>query len=762
MTILKDKKVIISASTLTEFPKVDCELIDQEILETLYQVMHKIHPVSDTIPSILNNIFPNPIPPIVINFFNRCFPSLSTGVKPYIWIDCDTLGSKPVFSLVVNPLQKVQEESFVSFLYYVVIFHFSKQLKLISFGDTRPIINSFSSANTTIQQLQALKDDSNQPLIYQILKKVLIDHGFTDLLTLAPSRVTINDKVKFNKLFNPIIYLVNEVYTNGLINQLFIYMNDGSGFFNFKDKSINRKAISILNSSDRSKYLKVEYLKIIYSIFTDWNIQKSILINSYVNCLFKQIFPNKKSPDGKMLSSGDASSTLGIFNVNNYGVLLFNYQYFFNKSDINFPIKVGLKNRTVYSSPGKNKNVIVNLNVFGLNGYNSIIRVKINNIPEFQILFDIKNDFLNTIPLSLPNLDSLNFDTSSHNLSFISDGSDIVITTSSAGSDEILALTVVMESLSSNFSFELKNLFENDRFELTNTKRDSEFLKDVSNLDNHLLNIAKILSIYPSNFATKINLTGNFVGIKDTISKKVIKDKRYKLIRNLTDPLNFLIEEDDPIINETTDTPQQILDKQEKSASYADLRTSYGSVSYNDNKLEINISSFVSPLRSRLDKRLLGPNLNGQGGQNTIYHFEYRNQDRMIRAKDLNLHTYFGSDINSDKFLYNDEENPIDTEKIASYNQLLSALRSFGVLEALLDKIKIFATSWLSSNPDSGLDISNIELNIIAILNQARCNTIIDSNGNQKQIQYSDYFSWKWYESPSDKNLFSRTNSYEE
>ncbi len=347
------------------------------------------------------------------------------------------------------------------------------------------------------------------------------------------------------------------------------------------------------------------------------------------------------------------------------------------------------------------------------------------------------------------------FDDQTFELSYESDGVEISIYVFSERNEEFFLIASVVENILNKFTFELVNLFENDRFELTKATRDDQFLKDVS-IEN-LVEIAKLFSLDTTTFdkICEVNVVGKFIGKKDT-SGAVVTDKDYTIYRNTTST-HVATAKVEQFIPPTSGN--------ETDLYYAKLRYSKGSVEYSSKKLKIYIESFVSPLRSRLDKRILGPNLDSTGNPETDT-FDYRPNLAGRKADVLDVYTLYGSGVSPDAYLLTNEDEPFDAEKnpkIASYNQLLSALRSLGVLEAFLDRILMLANEEIDNNTSNAIDLNstNISSNIQGILTKIKCATIRESEdptSTIKTIDINTYRTLKWYVSPADKNRFTHTN----
>jgi len=182
--------------------------------------------------------------------------------------------------------------------------------------------------------------------------------------------------------------------------------------------------------------------------------------------------------------------------------------------------------------------------------------------------------------------------------------------------------------------------------------------------------------------------------------RQVSTDQRYSFIENNNWSPNELSEEVNPPSQGSLDAIQ-----------FARLRYSHAKIIFNPNgTLKISISSFASPLISRLDN-VIGTSL-------------------------ANPHTIYGQDDTTNAFVTSTVSGDIP-----SYNQLLTALRCWGILEAILERLQERANS-IGSN--EGSEISQL---ISDILDNAIVNTVISelssNNVSSNSINYNEYLQMK-------------------
>ena len=804
MAIYKDKKshIAFAAPLTTPTPACTATTISQDLLLSLQQFLsyldgdYATSPEIVTIPSspaqYLNVDLPGSkaIPLFIQNLYDQAFkPGGITS--PIVTVSKSSSG---VYSLNVGDPSKIDPGALSSVLYMIVSFHLTKQLQLISHGTiSTDVINTTTaiSPNSIVLSYLAGLPDIDQPAIYTKLKAVLIKNGFVDSKTLPST-----DQVEFNKIMYPNISfgIKNTIVGNDTQKgRLFGYIADlTNGKINatrFSNPTLynicNNTSSStfIKDPTERVNHLKIELNKIAKDIYTEWSIIKDTLLQEYVTCLFGAIYPSKTRPFSKIFATGDGTTTVGVLGKYLYGVSMLNYDYTLSIDKANPYLITNFKKSIFSLTPDVQKEMEIRLDIYGIdsstehflvkiNGYDCYFKVNNKNLPETEVITKSKGispkfGSLSPIADSRPNTKTgcyefidnstppiviAKYNKSLQKLSFVPQNAEAieVILESSGSTEEVVALVSFSQAtpLSHSFSFELENLFDDDRFELTTDKMLNAFLQpsQVPNIEQHLTNIANHLKDANMSFTFDIKLNGYAVGKqKSGVTEKITKDTDYSCFR------------DKSIKIEKQTIPPPVA---ENTLLYKKLRYSYGIVNYGPDFLDITINSYTSPLRSRLDKRLLGPNLDGTGTPSTDK-FDYRYYDN-IDPNDSNSfsnlnrfneilqpHTWYGVAPNTTSaFLYTNEPNT--GPKIASYNQLLSALRCFGILEALTERIKLKGLAF--STP---IDLTNT---LSSIRESTSCETIktgadptVDT---YLSISNEDYENLKWYTSIGDRNLF--------
>ncbi|MCW3085912.1 MAG: hypothetical protein JWP12_3278 [Bacteroidetes bacterium] len=787
MPIYKDEKVTIPVTTLAAFfssPLCTAATIPQDLLESLQQVLYYIDGNPATVPPANLNLTTTPAPQLTKIYQNGFAPA---GISV-------TGTSSPGYSIVVIDSTKIDAGALSAGLYMVVMFHLTKQLQLITKGTITT--NTTLSSNTSEIAKQAIIADTSQPVIYQALKQVLLDNGFQ-----LPKKAS--EKIAFNDLMMPNIAFGGKgdtTSTTTIKGKLFTYMVKvpfttppanllpDEDHFKFKDPNVmnvyKNKANNGASGSDLTFYLQDEYNKVLLKIFTEWNVQKNLIIQQLVKCLFNSIIPGKELPDGMILASGNGSFSQGILCKNNYGLLFLEYDFELQTNGSRNSETVSSQKIKSFKSPTAGSRTVVHLDVFGLDDDSSYLAVKVGKYGCYFIAstsptigngsvptpfdptgatFNIMNpDFPTTLafvksPLpgiyyfvdkaSAPYTIIATYNTALQELVFTSDGSDVQIT-SYSGTEEVGVIAVVVKDTAEQFSFVVENLFNDDRFELTTSQKDTVFLQPATDYDAKLDKLVDILKAASPTVVPVVFLNGAFVGKQVPGSSSpgtsgVMADPDYTLFRSTT------VKKEDylpPAVGSDNET------------LYPKLRYSFGTVTYSSTYLEIRIESYVSPLRSRLDKRLLGPNLDGTGTPTDPANpFDYRDYTTVNLPRfntDLQPQTWYGANSSTDAYLLLNESLPFNSStnpKIASYNQLLSTLRCFGILEALAYRINARAAL-------QGTTIAtNVATNLLTLRNNAVCETIkisgIPTNAPLYAIN-TTYEDLKWYTSAADQLLY--------
>ena len=470
-----------------------------------------------------------------------------------------------------------------------------------------------------------------------------------------------------------------------------------------------------------------------------------------------------------MLAVGDGSSTSGLLEKNkiddkveNYGVLLFQYPFddknflpdvqrlkkinvtVEDNSAIHFsimgidnagPVIIAVKINGYYCCFYCSAKDIMEDNekfyeartIKAINNINAFYNSKSHHLYPLDIPFDIndKRKLITKEQLTYYDSEKKSFIKQGNIVAYydeninelqIKNGQEIELALYTFDSDEVQLLLNVIETTNKTKQviLHLHNLFEDDRFELERTKK-------AALLDNRKKEFEDIINsiLYnPSNLNVEVILRGNFVG-KDTNPKstqesKLISDKSYYF--------------DIPYSSRKSE-----LAGGDNLEAY---KYSYAKIEYNNSRLTINIESYVSPVRSRLDRRMQDDNY-------TLL----TEEAKQAKINELNQFTLYGNNANSDAYVELE-----DHSRIPSYNPILSAFRSFGVLEAIRD-ILIDEAKVLGKTPEEIEAISNV-LDI-----DNRSIKVDLTKGIAKEIKYTDYNDFKWYRDATEESKFKNTEN---
>lgn len=306
-----------------------------------------------------------------------------------------------------------------------------------------------------------------------------------------------------------------------------------------------------------------------------------------------------------------------------------------------------------------------------------------------------------------------------------------------------LLLSVVEDDPIINIYLSEENLYPNDKFEVPIKKANTFF----TNPSSYELGLELLIDLLPPNTTTPsestvINppiLNGHFIGTQiNDISENennlqilVQADQRYRYI---TSPLNS-----------TTPPKEDNSEDATESLFYSHLRYSHAHIAimppqyptFPYHRINININSFVSPLRSRLDTR---------------FQHDYRASGTPVPSPLLNDTT---PDIN---ILDSSYTLPLSQYKleittgnfIHSYNQPLAMFRSMGMLEGIYNRIL--------NHPQSAPNYNDIRTILKSSINSAIAidKSAIDrslsshipptsTDYNINNIDYATFKTFKWY-----------------
>lgn len=508
------------------------------------------------------------------------------------------------------------------------------------------------------------------------------------------------------------------------------------------DRFFDHDALFRMPFNDRKTFV----LTIIDSILSEYSDKIGKLVDLDSACAFKILSGGASPATSLYLAAGDGSNTSGLFDkdpnpVPDNGVLLFNYKYD-GAGGVNDTAE-----RT-FSSLSSRKSTAVHLTMFGLD----MPHISGSETPDSSI--EVTQDEITyrfvankNQPMTPVNGISTCYDNVSQyfyeetisgrrNLArYFPDKRELLFT-----EGETFSFTVKLTSAHDNpnyeevavcinvvegqehmrCDFEAHDLFANDVFVVTETRCDALTLT--------LLNDPKIVSaidfmidrlINFANIPIFINLRGNFIG---------------KVLDPLVSPSNSAVGKDNtyqfyqprPVVEPPPGTPPPLgyraLETTSDLPGYDALRYSFASVISTESDINMTIDSFVSPLRSRLDKHVHS----GKQAQ-------------------LDLLTNYCTINGSDAYLDPPSDYISlmgDHPKLPSYNPILSGLRSFGVAEALMRIIGDRADSIASGKGYDAFDIGVMKAQLQAKLEAA----VVPQNirlGIGADIKFQDYTDFK-------------------
>ncbi len=753
----------------------------KELLKSLQEIY--LYAKDNQIPSYLN--LPSPCP----NYLKDIIQKGISDRVGNITINPDTLTID-----ITNP-NDIDLGAYCTLLYNAVAHHLIKDLQLVSVGSQKyskilPNQSGFKDDKIQVKSIIFNNDGKTQkannllPHIYIAFRDILIKNGFIfpkDAQSFVDSKfnliffsnygnIGVDLKINFNQKNSVIGTMYSYLFSYVKSNDIIIL---NKGVYNF-DPLFVSGLNSLTNNQDKKNLIVSECSDIFLKILKELNIKKYEIIDLYVKSIFKINFPKLAPPKGSFLTIGDGSGTNGILDITNYGVSLLDYNFSVNTRENNLydtqkdtdtdtkkeAVKqeekdsvydyclpfVENKNKRVFNSLkiGERYKLSLKINGFDLNA-NYHIKILINGLVcGLLVNKNEASDYKPEIPTQLDNkypiamfssvADStifyhpLNssviaiFDHTLKNLNFIASHNVLQLDVNSdqknfGSIEEILMLSLLINDVEPKFKFKINDLFDNDRFEIKTDDVENKFLTSISDI-NHVKNLAKLLNDvnFQSKIKVNISLSGSYIG-KLINKNTVISDLRYN---------PRVKPKDHGAIESIPDY-------------YIKVRQSNGKVNYTNTKIEITIDSTASPLRSRLDQRLVGP----------VAPYDYNYSNNSSKLTDLNKHTWYGASPtkNPESFLM------VNNVKIPVYNQVLTALRSIGTLEALFKKILIVASQ------DQTMNINVIKTNLDNILSSVYCTTIPKygdiNNTELNKISYNDFKSFKWYETTSVQSQFS-------
>lgn len=288
-------------------------------------------------------------------------------------------------------------------------------------------------------------------------------------------------------------------------------------------------------------------------------------------------------------------------------------------------------------------------------------------------------------------------------------------------------------------NLELEDLYDEDRFELSNADREAliDNNTDRSNFIDFMIN-----QIVRGKAEIEIvELKGGFVGrtkspVPSPGVSKIESNPLYQF--DLGDPNH------DPAggYSETS------------GSGNPDHLYSFGKIAFENNnspflknKFKISIESYCSSEWSRLDRR---------------FHFDIRNWGHSLTIygssaapsttgpDGLNQHTIFGQDpLTHAKISAGQPQNPTGAIDLPSYNDVLTKLRSIGLLEALFISTRVKYNALSCADPDLICDVLQPLLDSISLSTHTPTPTT---------ITYEDYTRFKWYVIETEGNWLPHSN----
>ncbi|MFN8711230.1 MAG: hypothetical protein ACK5Z2_00160 [Bacteroidota bacterium] len=560
---------------------------------------------------------------------------------------------------------------------------------------------------------------------------------------------------------------------------------------------LKKRIIDLLKFNIYGDILKEnkERSKIIKPIITKLIEVAQMRAKAEAACFFREFYPTSPIPVMDMLGAGDGGGSASLFGQINLGIL------FYNNIVEDLMIKVvkevhsesyktfGLGYRTVlhlatygitfvHAADSKNEYNFLTLKigshviVFGSRIYDNLSDYPNQSIlwkpiqPDSTAIFKSINVTIEPSPTATntfiidgvtPNIrlgtfcittqdfifdstDVINFNITVKAASFkhlsvldssTSPPSFIPIELIEAEIDEIAASINIAQIPGPILTLTSPTLFGDDRFEVLDTEK-FNLLNTQTEIDATQTIVYLIINGSPLFF----DLQGNYIGkhIKEAPphGSAVIKDTNYGLGEKMKEHGN-------------PPAPGSKLAKE-----YEKIRYSFARIEYNVGGITFHIESYASPLYSRLDKRFLNIG-NPQS-------FDYRGTTFNQPRKDsLDLHTHFGQLPLTSPMCFSDI-NISSNYKFPSYNQVLTALRCFGFLEAIFFRIRKEAKNMFDASLINTTQLAFVKntLNNYMTTNLSDgpiVTTLFDvTTGEQKFLTAEDYQYYKWYTSATEIN----------
>jgi hypothetical protein len=624
-----------------------------------------------------------------------------------------------------------------------------------------PPSNGFLSETSFVYAMWKLRRDlrndidNNPPTksaIFQALKASLISKGFIDSLTDIEAANIIDPDIPIGtSTFHQVplqsrksrLYCAMSVGNHDVFGSLNCTAAPTRLVYNYADsrKPKDKRDIIIFESMND---ILIEIKEV-----TQRELKKTS------DCLFNTLTKSLKlslySPQSLLVATGDGSATIGILATNNSGLIFFFYNWDPDISGMSSFLKIKTECELIdkFKARQKNKQTTIHLSMLGMDlSYKpskALITIT-NKISSkiYSMLFEANYD--NPILKPSSNEDQVGgvtvnevgstsryefkigedifaiYDKTKKDIELRLSSEEIKINfklMSDIGvnkSDEVMCMISIVDGKD-----EIKDIFiksdktyKSDEFVL---KKDAkcEMLKQpvknekVKDGIDRLVNLLSQSDFLASDIS--FDLHGNFIGIK----------KKPELITDDSCPYEMDIRyhfNQNPRKSETNDTTD--ID--------VNLQYSFTSIKYNEGKLIIKVESYCSPLISRLACRTTVQAYQEAMKQHTLAGCDSTNPNHDSTAT-----------VTTTQLC---PPSPSDT--IPSYNPVLSALRCFGILDAI--RSLIIKRAQVLGKSQS--DINSILLKFDSALSTAK----VEANkslGLAKDITINEFNSFKWNNYPS-------------
>lgn len=454
------------------------------------------------------------------------------------------------------------------------------------------------------------------------------------------------------------------------------------------------------------------------------------------------------------MASGEGGSTSGLFGDGSTGIMYYNYDVMLRSNPTHY-MKVGSENiengitltgtnKTLHLAIiGLDKVMDTKVNVdFSVGGVNHSLEFVANNAnPANRILKPqsaIALTITNTPGTSVYTITYLGgpvavYDTDTQNLvfdnTFAISSCDVKLTSADATivvtepdfEEACLILCVFQDktitTIPQNFNIVLEDLFRPDEFELTTDKKKNSF----PTTPEDQLEFKKFADfligeiLFNTNFSVSTNLTAGFVGkyIDDANPSLGIESNTFY---NTLDAGGRTREAGGLF----ADLPNPDLAGYNPNIDYVNFRYSKCDFVFNTNNVQLNIESFVDPQRSGLHERF----------SEKDYRVGTPNQLQLSL-----LTPFVPSGIYAG---YN------KTDNVLSYNTLLSGLRCFGILEAIVDKVNLRAQEMRTATSITPAQRDTVITFMNNVLTTAT-SSIPRLTSTAVNLTDADYQGMKWY-----------------